>query len=54
MSGYEFKITIFDKYARCVYRHGGRPEQHCDDVPIQRAEHLETIKVLESWLKRWE
>ncbi|SFN88327.1 CHAT domain-containing protein [Geodermatophilus obscurus] len=53
MSGYDFRITLDGAEVRCVY---DSPDSGRNEVRgvIRRESHLETIQVLEQWLKRWE
>jgi len=53
VASYEFKITLNSKKVRCeIDAPNGKRRTLEED--IQRKPHLETISVLEQWLKRWE
>lgn len=53
MAGYEFKITLSSTKVRCEIDDPDGKRRTFEEV-ILRAPHLETISVLEQWLKRWE
>ena len=53
MTSHEFKITLSSTRVTCVIDPRGR-RRTLEAAPIQRKPHLETITVLEQWLKRWE
>ena len=52
MTSYEFKITLNSAKVTCVIDPRGK--RRTLEAAIQRKPHLETIAVLEQWLKRWE
>lgn len=53
MTSYLFEITLSSTRVRCEINAPGR-ERRTLEKEIQRNPHLETISVLEQWLKRWE
>jgi hypothetical protein len=50
---YEFRVTLSRDRVGCQYDAPGKPNCDLGDANIHR-EHLETIVLLEEWLKRWE
>jgi hypothetical protein len=50
---YEFKITLNSARVRCEIE-GPDGKRRTFEEAIRREPHLETISVLEQWLKRWE
>lgn len=52
MTSHEFKITLSSTKVTCVIDPRGK--RRTLEAAIQRKPHLETIAVLEQWLKRWE
>ena len=51
---YEFRVTLSHDQVWCEYEGPGVEDGEMPAVPISRDEHMETIQLLEAWLKRWE
>ena len=51
---YEFRVTLSHDQVWCEYEGPGVEDGDMAPVPISRDEHMETIQLLEAWLKRWE
>jgi hypothetical protein len=53
MTGYDFRVTVHQR-TECEYTTPTGEQRPCTPVDVKLDEHLETILVLEEWLKRWE
>ncbi|CRK59243.1 hypothetical protein [Alloactinosynnema sp. L-07] len=54
MAGREFRITIRGSGIECeIFTPGIKEPEYCE-AKIQKEPYLETIKVLEKWLKQWQ
>jgi hypothetical protein len=53
-SGYEFRIGLSQDTVTCRYDTPEQDNLPVDNGTINREPHLETIVLLEQWLKRWE
>ena len=51
---YEFRMTLSHDEVRCEYDRPGEDECDLGKASIHRDEHMETIELLEDWLKRWD
>jgi hypothetical protein len=51
---YEFRIQLTGNEVRCSYDEPGKPKNHQVEKGWIDRSHLETILLLEEWLKRWE
>ena len=54
MPGYEFKITLNSQKVKCEFDTPTEKGGALEETYIHREQNLDTILVLEQWLKRWE
>lgn len=54
MPGYEFRITLNSNTVTCEFDTPKAQRQNSAENTIQRDQHLDTIVVLEQWLRRYE
>jgi hypothetical protein len=53
-AGYDFRITLTRDTIRCEFDTPFTQDNACEDEPLILEPHLETIRELEQWLRRWE